>query len=227
MHFIDAILNLFFPNVCGICNKICKDVICPKCKAKLNKIKECKKHIYLTKSFGAHMYIFNYKDMIRNNIIKYKFHEQAYRYKAFANFIVNNKKICRYLRKYDIIIPVPISKKRNRQRGYNQSELIIKEVAKNMKDISIVTDVLFKVKDTLPQSTLKKEERLNNLKNAYEVKNNEIIKNKKVLLFDDIYTTGSTVEECSKMLKSAGAYEIRSINSCERLNNKRRNVWKI
>lgn len=227
MHFIDAVLNIFFPNVCGICNKICKEPICPKCKAELNKIKECKKHIYLTKSFGAHMYIFNYKDIIRKSIVNYKFNEQAYKYKAFANFIVNNKKICRYLRKYDIIIPVPISKKRKRQRGYNQSELILMEVAKSMKDICVSTNVLYKVRNTLPQSRLGKEERLNNLKNAYEVRNNEIIRNKKVLLFDDIYTTGSTVEECSKMLKNAGAYEIRSINSCKRLNNKRSNVWKI
>ena len=101
------------------------------------------------------------------------------------------------------------------------------EVAKSMKDICVLTNVLYKVRNTLPQSRLGKEERLNNLKNAYEVRNNEIIRNKKVLLFDDIYTTGSTVEECSKMLKNAGAYEIRSINSCKRLNNKRSNVWKI
>lgn len=224
---VDRIINLFFPNVCGICNKIYKEPLCPKCRVELNKIKECKKHIYLTKSFTTHMYIFSYKDIIRKNIVNYKFNEQAYKYKAFANFIVNNKKICRYLGKYDIIIPVPISKKRSRQRGYNQSELILKEIAKNMKDICVLKNVLYKVKHTLPQSTLKKEERLNNLKDAYEVKNSEIIKNKKVLLFDDIYTTGSTVEECSKMLKSAGAYEIRGINSCKRLNNTRRNVWKI
>lgn len=224
---VDRIINLFFPNVCGICNKIYKEPLCPKCRVELNKIKECKKHIYLTKSFTTHMYIFSYKDIIRKNIVNYKFNEQAYKYKAFANFIVNNKKICRYLRKYDIIIPVPISKKRSRQRGYNQSELILKEIAKNMKDICVLKNVLYKVKHTLPQSTLKKEERLNNLKDAYEVKNSEIIKNKKVLLFDDIYTTGSTVEECSKMLKNAGAYEIRGINSCKRLNNTRSNVWKI
>lgn len=224
---LESILNLFFPNVCGICNKICKEPLCAKCKKELNKMKECKKHIYLTKNYTTHMYIFSYKDIIRKSIVNYKFNEQAYKYKAFANFILNNKKICRYLRKYDIIIPVPISKKRNRQRGYNQSELILKEVAKNMKDIRVLTNVLYKVKHTLPQSTLKKEKRLNNLKNAYEVKNSEIIKNKKILLFDDIYTTGSTVEECSKMLKNAGAYEIRSINSCKRLNNTRSNVWKI
>ena len=224
---LDRIINLFFPNVCGICNKICKEPLCAKCKKELNKMKECKKHIYLTKNYTTHMYIFSYKDIIRKSIVNYKFNEQAYKYKSFANFILNNKKICRYLRKYDIIIPVPISKKRNRQRGYNQSELILKEVAKNMKDIRVLTNVLYKVKHTLPQSTLKKEKRLNNLKNAYEVKNSEIIKNKKILLFDDIYTTGSTVEECSKMLKNSGAYEIRSINSCKRLNNTRSNVWKI
>lgn len=217
MHFINAILNMIYPNVCGMCNKICKEDICPKCMAELNRKKDCKKHIYLTRSFTTHMYIFHYDDNIRKNIIQYKFSNQAYRYKSFANFIVKDKKICGFLKKYDIIIPVPISKQRRRQRGYNQSELIAKEIGKLTKNISVQTNILYKIKNTPPQSMLNKEQRQHNLKNAYEVRNNEIIHNKKVLLFDDIFTTGSTVEECARVLKCAGAYEIRCINYSKRL----------
>lgn len=208
MHFINGIINIFYPNACGICGNISKYDICPKCIKVLNQIKQCKKHIYLTRSFTDGMYIFKYEDVVRDCFIKYKFGEQNYRYKAFANFMIKDKKICGFLKKYDIIIPVPISKKRKRKRGYNQSELIIKECAKIRKDIVICTDALYKIKDTKPQSTLDKEQRKINLKGAYKVKNIETIKNKKVLLFDDIYTTGSTLEECAKVLKQEGAYEV-------------------
>lgn len=218
MRFINSILNIIYPNVCGICNKICKEDICTKCKAELNRKKECKKHIYLTKSFTTHMYIFQYYDEIRKNIIQYKFNDQAYRHKSFAKFMIKDKKICGFLKKYDIIIPVPISKKRKRQRGYNQSELIVKEIQNYVKNIQIETNILYKIKNTPPQSSLNKEQRQYNLKNAYEVRNSERIQNKKILLFDDIYTTGSTVEECAKALKFAGAYEIRCINFSKRLN---------
>ncbi len=208
MHFINGIINIFYPNVCGICGNISKYNICPKCIKQLNEIKQCKKHIYLTRSFTDQMYIFKYEDIVRECFIKYKFGGQNYRYKAFANFMIKDKKICGFLKKYDIIIPVPISKKRMKQRGYNQSELIIKECAKLDKNIKVCTNILYKIKNTKPQSSLNKEQRRINLKGAYRLKNSETIINKKVLLFDDIYTTGSTLEECARVLRQAGAYEV-------------------
>lgn len=154
------------------------------------------------------MYIFDYKDLIREKILQYKFQEKTYLYKSFVKIILNDKKVCGFLKSYDIIIPVPISKKRNKKRGYNQSKLIAKNITKQMQGLDYNDNILYKVKNTLPQSLLEKEQRKSNLKNAYEVEKSEMIKNKKVLLFDDIFTTGSTAEECSKMLKLAGAKEI-------------------
>lgn len=208
MHFINYIINIFYPNVCGICGNISKYDICPKCIQKLNEIKQCKKHIYLTRNFTDAIYIFKYEDLVRESFLKYKFGEQSYRYKAFANFIIKDKKICGFLKKYDIIIPVPISIKRKMQRGYNQSELIIKECAKLDANIKVYTNILYKIKNTKPQSTLNKEQRKTNIQGAYKITKSENLNNKKVLLFDDIYTTGSTLEECAKVLKEAGAYEV-------------------
>ena len=108
---------------------------------------------------------------------------------------------------YDIICAVPIYKKRMSERGYNQSELIAKEMAKNMPGIEY-KNVLKKIKNNQRQSELKKEERKENVKNVYEMQNKQIIQNKKIILFDDIYTTGNTVNECSKVLKENGAKEI-------------------
>ena len=167
MQFINWIINIFYPNVCGMCNKICKEDICPKCMRKLNQIKQCKKHIYLKRNFTTHMYIFKYEDIVKNSIVRYKFNDNGYVYKAFVKFMRNNKKICGFFKKYDIIIPVPISTKRYKTRGYNQSELIIKEFAKKFDNIYIKTDILYKIKNVVPQSSLKREQRAYNIKNAY------------------------------------------------------------
>ena len=145
--------------------------------------------------------------MIRQRLIEYKFQDKSYMYKTFAKIILKNKKVCGFLEKYDIIIPVPIHKKRRLKRGYNQTELIAKEICKNIS-LELKTDVLIKQKNIKAQSELNKNERKQNIKNAFEIKNiNEII-DKKILLFDDIYTTGSTVNECSKILKKVGAKQI-------------------
>lgn len=205
---IQDIIYLFYPKVCGICEQISKDNICNKCKVKIKKLQRNKKHIYLTKHFTTHIYLFDYQDIIRQKIIQYKFQEKTYIYRSFVKIILNDKKICGFLKNYDIIIPVPISKKRKKLRGYNQSELIAKIIAKQVSNLEYRCDLLYKIKDTLPQSSLDKEKRKNNIKDAYYIKNEKAVQNKKILLFDDIYTTGSTVNECSKILKQAGAKEI-------------------
>lgn len=123
------------------------------------------------------------------------------------NFLLKQQKIFEIIKTYDIILPVPISKKRYKQRGYNQTELIVRKIRKRT-DIELVTNCLYKEKNNVPQSTLNKEDRIENVKNAYIIKNSKIIKDKRVIIFDDIYTTGSTVNECSKLLKQNNVKEI-------------------
>lgn len=161
----------------------------------------------IEKYFNKHIYIFSYDGIIRKFIIKYKFNEKPYLYRTIINFIKKNKKKYLFLEKYDIILPVPISKKRKKQRGYNQSSLIAKNIAREFK-IKYDENVLKKIKDIKPQSELTKEERVKNIQGAYKVKNYKKIINKKILLLDDVYTTGSTVNECSKKLIQIGALEV-------------------
>lgn len=160
-----------------------------------------------TFKFDYIIHMLKYEGIVREKIIQYKFNEQAYLYKTFAKFILNNKKICSFLKSYDIIMPVPINRKKYKQRGYNQTELITKEIAKEL-GIKTSKSNLIKIRDTKMQSTLMKVERKNNVKNAFEVLKSEELKNKRIILFDDIYTTGSTVCECSRILKKAGAKNI-------------------
>lgn len=137
--------------------------------------------------------------MIRKIILNYKFNDKNYLYKTIVNFLLKNKKFFQILKSYDTIIPVPISKKRRKERGYNQSELIAKELAKNLQ-IGYNKNCLFKTKNVIEQSKLNKEERQKNIQGVYEIRNPKQIKDQKIILLDDIYTTGSTVKECSRIL---------------------------
>ena len=107
-----------------------------------------------------------------------------------------------FVKSYDIIFPVPIHKKRMKERGYNQSELISRELASTL-DLEIYTNVLVKVKNNKPQSILTQKEREENTKNVYKLANSEKIYNKKVLIFDDVYTTGATINACIKEIEKA------------------------
>lgn len=205
--FINHAINLIFPNVCGICDNVCKYDLCKKCEISLNKISKFKIDNYNNKNFKKHLYIFKYEGIIKERLIKYKFREKAYIHKAFVNFLIKNKKMCRFLKSYDIIIPVPIHYNRKVSRGYNQSALIAKQLSKKI-GIEYEEKVLFKRINNKPQSTKNKEEREQNVIDVYYIKNKEKIYNKKIILLDDIYTTGSTVNECSKTLKMAGAKEV-------------------
>ena len=204
---LDKILEIIFPNVCGMCGRINKNNLCPECKIKLKEITKANIIKVKNKNFTYLAYLFKYDGIIREKILKYKFKDSAYLYKTFSEIIIKNKKMCGFIKKYDIIIPVPIHKKRYKERGYNQSELLAKEIAKIL-EIPMEKHVLIKELNNTPQSKLSKQERKNNAIGVYKTINNQKIINKKVILIDDIYTTGSTANECSKMLKQAGASEI-------------------
>lgn len=200
-------LNLIYPKTCIVCDKIYKNSLCPKCNAKIKKLLICNIQNVQSKSFICHAYLFKYKDIIRKILIDYKFNEKSYIFRGFVEIILKNKKMCDMFQNYDIIIPVPMYKSKKSQRGYNQTALIARDVAKKLH-IEYVDDALIKIKDNVAQSSLKKSERKENIKNAFYVDNINKIENKKILLFDDIYTTGNTVEECSKVLLKSGVESV-------------------
>jgi len=206
IYFID----LIYPPCCLICGNSCNKIWCDRCKNLLySNAKFAIKSNYDKKLyFDKQIYIFLYKDIIRKLILDYKFREKSYLYKIFSEIIIKNEKICRILKSYDIIIPVPIHKKRKKERGYNQSELIAREISITTKFITYEKDIILKQINNKKQSDLTKKERIKNVINVYEIINSEKIKNKKIVIFDDIYTTGSTVNEISKLLKQNGAREV-------------------
>lgn len=188
--------------MCGFCGKLDKNSLCNKCKIRIQKNAIYKIEDYRETSsyFDEHIYLFQYDGEVRDAILNYKFNEKSYIYRTFLEFIKNNEKICTQIKKYDIIMPIPISKKRMKKRGYNQSEIIAKNIAK-MFNMEYKENVLVKIKDNKPQSELRQNDRTNNVKGVYKIKELKQIYKKKVLLVDDIFTTGSTVNECTKVLK--------------------------
>ena len=204
---INYAINLIFPNVCGICDNICKESLCKKCEIKLNNIVQNKIDRYIDKNFEKHLYVFKYEGVVRRYILKYKFQDKSYLYKTFVNFLLKNEKFFEIIKSYDTIIPVPISKKRQKERGYNQSYLLAKEIAKKT-GINIEINCLYKSKNIIEQIKLNKEDRVQNIQGVYELRNYKKIINKKIILLDDIYTTGSTVNECCKILKVASPNKI-------------------
>ena len=208
---VSNFLNLIYPQTCGICGKLASDSLCKKCEIELKK--ESDLNIIQTgeeiedKYFNELMYIFKYEGQIRKLILDYKFNEKSYIYLTFVNFLLKNKKIFENIKNYDTIIPVPISKKRLKTRGYNQSLLIARKIAQQT-NLELVNNCLIKTKNIIEQSKLNKEDRMQNIQGVYELRNKQLIENKKILLIDDIYTTGSTVNECSKILSQGSPNKI-------------------
>ena len=215
-NFYNNILDFIFPPVCGVCGKLCQDYLCRKCQKVLENQSKfiIDENQDFNQNFNKHLYIFKYEGIIRKLLLDYKFNEKSYLHISFVKFLLKNEKFFQILKSYDTIIPVPISSKRKGQRGYNQSELIGNQLVKMLKQkdknskLEVLTDCLLKPKDVIEQSKLNKEERQKNIQGVYILKNKEKLANRKLLLIDDIYTTGSTVNECCKVLKQANPKEI-------------------
>lgn len=209
IFILEKIERIIFPPCCLICGKQTQNIWCRKCKKRLENqavytIKNTKNNNF----FEKQIYIFLYKNEIRKLIIDYKFNDKAYLYKIFSQMIIKNKKICGILEKYDIIMPVPIHYIRKKQRGYNQSELVAKEIANYIENLKIENKIFKKIKNNKPQSLLNRKERKQNVENVYRIEEKDKIKNKNIIIFDDIYTTGNTVNELAKILKENGTKNI-------------------
>lgn len=203
--------DLIFPVSCISCGKN-SEPLCLKC---LNKISPC------------------IDDVSKQTISLFSYHDPVMRKVLWALKYRNKKILAKPLGRalYDrlleeleeqktfkgfsepILIPIPMSKKRLKERGYNQSELLCKELFLLGSDtFTLDTDVLHKQKETPRQATIKdRKKRLKNLHNSFSVVHSEKIMNKNILLVDDITTTGATLYEAIKVLKKAGAHKVIAI----------------
>jgi competence protein ComFC len=110
----------------------------------------------------------------------------------------------------DFLVPVPLHRKRERERGFNQSHLLAAELARG-RGLAVLGGSLIKVKNVPPQTSLQGKGRRENVRGAYEVRRARRIEGKVLVLVDDVFTTGSTLRECSRALRKAGAGEVRAL----------------
>ena len=147
-----------------------------------------------------------YKDNIVNLIHNLKYNNGKYLAPYLSNILYDYFIKCPEFKDVDIIIPVPLSEKRVKFRGYNQSELLL--VTFKEKGFDVDTKSLIRFRHTETQTDKSRLERMQNLNDAFKVVNKAKIRNKNILVVDDVFTTGSTINECAKALKLAGAKRV-------------------
>lgn len=229
----ECLISLLFPRRCPVCEAIVMPVgklICPSCMSKLAPVrqptcKKCGKELFSEqeeycfdcsrhkRSFESGAALLHYNEAAKQSMaaVKYRnkrefldFYAEAMAYRFFK--IVKNWNP-------DVFIPIPVHPSRLRRRGFNQAEVLARRLAKRMGDIPVETKLLVRSRKTVPQRDLNPQERLKNLQQAFAVKPGRPIP-KCVVLIDDIYTTGSTMEACTRVLKEAGVQRVHFLVVC-------------
>lgn len=157
--------------------------------------------------FDAARAVFPYQGVVRKIIQDFKYRGVVRWHKQLGALMQEAVRRDSRFRDMGLVIPVPLHGQRKKMRGYNQSELLAREIARGL-GLPVHTDILHRVADTPSQTGLNKKGRQENLQNAFQTVDNGQIQGKNILLVDDIYTTGATVEACSRILKVGGAKSV-------------------
>lgn len=216
------LIKAFFPDVCPRCDKVTGKVgLCKDCQNTFKYVKkptcgicgrtmdsdgfrciDCEK---IKHYFKRNVSVFEYKGDIKETIYRFKYSNM----RCYAEFFGAEamKRYGKLLKtwKIEAIIPVPMYKLKQRKRGYNQAEEFARSLAK-ASGIKVDTKLLIRRKDTVPMKTLSKQQRYENLLKAFKVSSKPTYK--RVLVVDDIFTTGSTIDACARVLRQNGVENV-------------------
>lgn len=215
---------LLYPNRCPVCNRILHDtLICPECLKKLHYAAEprcfrygkpisdarqeyCSDCAGKKHEFKQGRALFLYEGPIRGILYRYKYGNR----RDYTEFMASEAARCHgdWVRRLavDAVMPIPLSQKRLRTRGYNQADLFGARFSE-LCGLPYQNKMLVRVRNTIPQKELSVQERKNNLKNAFKMSKN-VVNLRRILLIDDIYTTGSTIDAAALALKQTGIEEV-------------------
>lgn len=217
-----------WPEVCPFCGRASARGICGECRRRTDRLKvrepkcmkcgkplgsaeqeycrDCldRRHEY---EGGAALWV--HKPPVSKSVYQFKFRNQRNFGSYYAKEIAADYADVLAGWGIDVIIPVPLYPGKHRKRGYNQAAILARELGKAL-DIPVEERILKRIRETAPQKNLTPRRRRQNLKGAFYVEKGRraFLKNRKVLLADDIYTTGSTVDEAARTLKRAGAEKV-------------------
>lgn len=218
--------RIFFPAVCPICGRVLgkETKICDDCKKEVAVIKEprcikCGKPLITDEKlyckdcekkkhyFDKGVSVFEYSDVFKESMYRFKYGNA----REYADYYGNvaATKYAELLKEWNIevIIPVPMYNKKEKKRGYNQATVFGRALSK-YTGLKLDTCVLIRSKNTVPQKELNDEQRRENLRDAFKIDAERIKGVHSVLLVDDIYTTGSTIDACARLLKQAGVEKV-------------------
>ena len=215
IKIFDYILSLIYPPKCVFCGMVIdKSDICEECEKTLPYTKGdsiYQKFPFVDKCISP-LY---YKDYVRRAVLRFKFAGcscYSRRLGRIMSECAENNLDCGSI---DMVSCIPLSRKRMHDRGYNQAELLAKEISKKVGVEYLPT--LKKIRHNTAQSTIKdSKQRAANVIGAYRVIDAEEVKGKYILLVDDVVTTGSTVSECARILKKSGAKAVYCVTLARR-----------
>lgn len=215
MKIIDAVLDLLYPPRCAFCHRLLRDSsrkVCKDCEKALPYTGHMAERAKLT-NIERCVAPFFYEKTVRESLHRFKFGQLTGYAGIYAGFMV--KCIDENAISCDSITWAPVSRRRLRRRGYDQAQLLAEELAQRLGLPCI--RMLRKTRDTKPQSRLKSEaQRRENAKDAYACLCPEQVRGRRVLLVDDIVTSGATLSECARVLKQAGAAELSAVTAARK-----------
>ncbi len=200
------LMDLLFPPRCVLCRRILgqrERDLCRSCRLGAPEYPNSKRKPQFLDSFVAVWY---YESNVRSSLLRYKFYGKRGYAAAYGRLLAMRLSEC-CLEEADVLTWVPISRIRRLRRGFDQVELLARAVGRELEIVPVPT--LEKIRHNRQQSRIRDAARRRaNVLGAYQIRDPEAICGKRVLLLDDILTTGATVEECARMLKTAGAREV-------------------
>src|SRR5258708_28635057 len=227
-ELFQAAVSLLYPATCTICGKHLRagEYLCDGCEAKIIRIVPpfcetcsepfegsintaftCANCAHRTIHFDAAFAAYRGRGIVRELIHDFKYRRQIYLRHLVARWLcaaMNDERL--RARRFNIIIPVPLHPARRRERGFNQATLLAELLS---AEISIQSKPLLeRIRYTTTQTALDRAERMENLHDAFRLRKNADVRGLRVLLIDDVLTTGSTLSECARVLKRAGATSV-------------------
>ncbi len=234
MSFLENILDIIYPPLCVCCGvKLSRHglfFICPDCARGITYIKKpycfvcgypgksgkCRKCQTQDYFFSSARSSCSYEGPAAEAVRAFKFGKNLWLSTTMGKILKNGLFECPELASADVIVPVPLSRVREKQRGFNQSEILAR-FAGDFLQKPVSSRNLSRVKNSSPQTELSAAERVENVKGIFALRHLPEFDGREVLLIDDVFTTGSTVNECSRTLLASGALRVRVFTLARRI----------
>ncbi|MBP2628686.1 MAG: phosphoribosyltransferase [Firmicutes bacterium] len=210
-NYWTAFLDIIYPPKCPACKTSvsAQGAWCQACLAKILSVRQINMAEHHLTALDSCRVVCEYTGGLKRLIHDMKFRQQQ-QYAIYLRWLIEQNIDIKYLPHIDYVIPIPLHAARLKERGYNQAEAIFKDWALAGK-MPWIEDVLERTRHTIPQWELNIMERKQNIKGAFLIGRPEMVKNKHIMVVDDIITTGITLDECAKVIKKAGAASVHGL----------------